>query len=99
MTDTQVERDSGNCPTCGQRVGTFTTEEGTSYYLATAEQEASELEFVRDQRDRLLVAAAAALERTQVDDPGEATMILEQVVTLAGEYVYPTPPPEAEVDG
>jgi hypothetical protein len=40
-------------------------------------------------RDRLLRAAAAALERTQVDDSGEATMILEQVVTLSGEYVQP----------
>lgn len=36
---------------------------------------------------RLLRSAAAALERTQVDDPGEATMILERVVTLSGEYV------------
>lgn len=36
---------------------------------------------------RLLHAAAAALERTQVDDPGEATMILEKVVRLDGSYV------------
>jgi hypothetical protein len=83
-----IERDSGNCPTCGQRVGTFTAEDGTSYYMATAEQEASELVMVREQRDRLLVAAAAALERTQVDDPGEATMILEAIVTLDGKYVW-----------
>lgn len=89
-----VERDSGHCPTCGQRVGTFTAEDGTSYFIATAEQEASELDFIRDQRDRLLMAAAAALERTQVDDPGEATMILEQVVTLDGKYVHPDTPGE-----
>jgi hypothetical protein len=43
---------------------------------------------IRDnEQGRLLRAAAAALERTQVDDAGEATMILEQVVTLNGEYV------------
>lgn len=40
------------CPTCGQRVGTFTSDDGTSYYIALAEQEASELEFVREQRGR-----------------------------------------------
>lgn len=39
MTLTDEER----CPTCGQRVRTFTPEEGegTSYYVAVAEQEAS----------------------------------------------------------
>jgi transcriptional regulator NrdR family protein len=83
------------CPTCGQRVSTFTTDEGTSYYLATAEQEASELEFVREQRDRLLRHAAAALERVQVEDPevrySEAEDILSQVVTLDGTYVEPQP--------
>lgn len=88
-----VERDSGNCPTCGQRVGTFTSDEGTSYYLAIAEQEASELAFVREQCNRLLGIAAAALERTQVDDAGEATALLEQVVTLDGKYVLPPPGP------
>lgn len=43
-----IERD-GHCPTCGQRAGTFTTDEGTSYFLATAEQEASEAAFLREQ--------------------------------------------------
>jgi len=89
------EGESDRCPTCGQRVGTFTADDGTSYYLATAEQEASELAFVREQRDRLLRIAAAALERTQVDDAGEATMILEGVVTLDGKYVEPPDDPEA----
>lgn len=50
---------------------------------------------LRRHNRRLLVATAAALERTQVaDDPSgaadEATAILEQVVTLAGEYVEPS---------
>lgn len=86
-----MQHDSGNCPTCGQRVGTYTDDEGTSYYLARAEQDASELEYVREQRNRLLFAAAAALERVQVEDPevrySEAEHILSLVVTLAGEYV------------
>lgn len=38
---------------------------------------------------RLRSAAARALERTQVDDSGEATMILEQVVNLDGSPVAP----------
>jgi transcriptional regulator NrdR family protein len=57
-----IERD-GHCPTCGQRAGTFTTDEGTSYFLATAEQEASEAAFLREQLrgavDRMAVLEAA----------------------------------------
>lgn len=35
------------CPTCGQRVRTFTPDEaeGTSYYVAVAEQDASKLAY------------------------------------------------------
>lgn len=42
---------------------------------------------LRDQNERLLSAEARALERVQVDDSGEATMILEAVVELDGAYV------------
>jgi len=38
---------------------------------------------------RLRSVAAAALERTQVDDSGEATMLLAQVVRLDGGPVNP----------
>jgi transcriptional regulator NrdR family protein len=90
----KVARDAGHCPECGQRVGTYTDSDGTSYYLARAEQDASELDYVREQRDRLLSAAAAALERVQVEDPqvrySEAEHILSLVVTLAGKYVEKT---------
>lgn len=39
------------------------------------------------QRERLLLVAALALERVQVDDADEAEALLSQVVTLDGEYV------------
>lgn len=60
------EGESERCPTCGQRVSIFTGDEGTSYYVATAEQEASELVFVREQRDQLreeLLVVADALDK------------------------------------
>jgi hypothetical protein len=38
-------------------------------------------------RERLLVIAAAALERAQVGDADEAEALLSQVVTLDGRYV------------
>lgn len=46
----------------------------------------------RQQNERLLSAGARALERAEVDDPGEAAMILEQVVKLDGTYVEPQAP-------
>jgi hypothetical protein len=44
---------------------------------------------VLDENERLRKIAALALERTHVGDADEATALLEQVITLAGEYVSP----------
>lgn len=41
--------------------------------------------------DRVLLIAALALERVQVDDAGEAEMLLEKVVTLDARYIPPKP--------
>jgi hypothetical protein len=48
------------------------------------------IESLRKDRDRLAAAAAAALERAQVDvDCGEIEMILEQVIELDGTIIRP----------
>lgn len=65
------------CPTCGSAVVLASGDEGTNHFIPAD----NTADFYR-----LLSAAARALERVQVDDSGEAEFILEQVVTLSGEY-------------
>ena len=63
------EGEAERCPTCGQRVGTFTTPDGTSYYLAVAEQEASTADYLAGRyRDALLAAPMPERESIHKDE-------------------------------
>lgn len=43
----ELDKEVTQCPTCGQSVKIFSTDEGTNYYVAVAEQALSEVEYLK----------------------------------------------------